>query len=66
MDEGWYVVLRNTPRDLKDIGDASRDDIEARSETFPFLAQNLDDTIANCSSQFQWVREDMDVDDNEN
>ncbi|GMI88464.1 hypothetical protein HRI_002515700 [Hibiscus trionum] len=64
--EDWYVVLRNTPRDLIDIGDGNRDDTEIRSETLPFAAQNLDRTIPSSSSQFQWVREDMDEDFNEN
>ncbi|KAK5811764.1 hypothetical protein PVK06_027132 [Gossypium arboreum] len=30
-DEDWYVVLRNTPRDLFDMGSGSRDDIVERS-----------------------------------
>ncbi|GMI95113.1 hypothetical protein HRI_003180600 [Hibiscus trionum] len=64
--EGWYVVLRNTPRDLIDISEGNRDDIEIRSETLPFAAQNLDRTIPSSSSQFQWVRGDMDEDFNEN
>ncbi|GMJ08890.1 hypothetical protein HRI_004558200 [Hibiscus trionum] len=66
MNKGWYVVLRNTPRDLIDIGDGNSDDIERRSETLPFAAQNLDGTSTSSSSQFQWAREDMDVDFNEN
>ncbi|KAG8473030.1 hypothetical protein CXB51_034950 [Gossypium anomalum] len=44
-DEGWYVVLRNTPRDLFDMGNGSRDDIVERSETLPFPEQNLDENI---------------------
>ncbi|KAG8478767.1 hypothetical protein CXB51_028628 [Gossypium anomalum] len=44
-DEGWYVVLRNTPRDLFDMGNESRDDIVERSETLPFPEQNLDENI---------------------
>ncbi|KAK5825828.1 hypothetical protein PVK06_020696 [Gossypium arboreum] len=44
-DEGWYVVLRNTPRDLFDMGNGSRDDIVERSETLPFPKQNLDENI---------------------
>ncbi|GMI63804.1 hypothetical protein HRI_000049700 [Hibiscus trionum] len=66
MNKGWYVVLRNTPRDLIDIGDGNSDDIERRSKTLPFAAQNLDGTSTSSSSQFQWAREDMDVDFNEN
>ncbi|KAK5842882.1 hypothetical protein PVK06_005298 [Gossypium arboreum] len=45
IDEGWYVVLRNTPRDLFDMGNGSRDDIVERSETFPFPEQNLNENI---------------------
>ncbi|KAK5811839.1 hypothetical protein PVK06_027212 [Gossypium arboreum] len=44
-DEGWYVVLRNTPRDLFDMGNGSRNDIVERSETLPFPEQNLDENI---------------------
>ncbi|KAK5786082.1 hypothetical protein PVK06_040709 [Gossypium arboreum] len=44
-DEGWYVVLRNTPRDLFDMGNGSRYDIVERSETLPFPEQNLDANI---------------------
>ncbi|KAG8493359.1 hypothetical protein CXB51_010946 [Gossypium anomalum] len=44
-DEGWYVVLRNTPRDLFDMGNGSRDDIVERLETLPFPEQNLDENI---------------------
>ncbi|KAK5845195.1 hypothetical protein PVK06_001354 [Gossypium arboreum] len=34
-DEGWYVVLRNTPRDLFDMGNGSRDDCrKIRNITF--------------------------------
>ncbi|KAG8473410.1 hypothetical protein CXB51_035692 [Gossypium anomalum] len=44
-DEGWYVVHRNTPRDLFDMGNGSRDDIVERSETLPFPEQNLDENI---------------------
>ncbi|KAK5838828.1 hypothetical protein PVK06_007568 [Gossypium arboreum] len=44
-DEGWYVVIRNTPRDLFDMGNGSRDDIVERSETLPFPEQNLDENI---------------------
>ncbi|KAH1055160.1 hypothetical protein J1N35_033225 [Gossypium stocksii] len=29
-DEFWYVVLRNTPHDLFDMGNGSRDDIVER------------------------------------
>ncbi|KAK5835776.1 hypothetical protein PVK06_011483 [Gossypium arboreum] len=46
-DEGWYVVLRNTPRDLFDMGNGSRDDILERSKTLPFPEQNLDENIPN-------------------
>ncbi|KAH1106354.1 hypothetical protein J1N35_010122 [Gossypium stocksii] len=42
-DEGWYVVLRNSPRDLFDMGNGSRDDIVERSETLPFPEQNLNE-----------------------
>ncbi|GMJ10411.1 hypothetical protein HRI_004710300 [Hibiscus trionum] len=49
LDKGWSVVLHNTPRDLIDIGDGSRDDIETRSETMPFATQNIDETIS-CSN----------------
>ncbi|KAK5771693.1 hypothetical protein PVK06_047930 [Gossypium arboreum] len=45
IDEGWYVVLRNTPRDLFDMGNGSRDDIVERSETLPFPEQNLNENI---------------------
>ncbi|KAK5824746.1 hypothetical protein PVK06_019530 [Gossypium arboreum] len=61
-DEGWYVVLRNTPRDLFDIGNGSRDDIVERSETFPFLEQNLNENIPSTSTQFQSVHQDVDED----
>ncbi|KAH1129311.1 hypothetical protein J1N35_000689 [Gossypium stocksii] len=44
-DEGWYVVLRNSPRDLFDMGNGSRDDIIERSETLPFPEQNLNENI---------------------
>ncbi|KAK5845466.1 hypothetical protein PVK06_001654 [Gossypium arboreum] len=44
-DEDWYVVLRNTPRDLFDMGNGSRDDIIERSETLPFPEQNLEENI---------------------
>ncbi|KAK5839626.1 hypothetical protein PVK06_008438 [Gossypium arboreum] len=44
-DEDWYVVLRNTPRDLFDMGNGSRDDIIERSETLPFPEQHLDENI---------------------
>ncbi|KAK5845479.1 hypothetical protein PVK06_001668 [Gossypium arboreum] len=45
IDEGWYVVLRNTPRDLFDMGNGSRDDIGERLETLPFPEQDLDENI---------------------
>ncbi|KAG8493283.1 hypothetical protein CXB51_010858 [Gossypium anomalum] len=44
-NESWCVVLRNTPRDLFDVGNGSRDDIVERSETLHFLEQNLDENI---------------------
>ncbi|KAK5771855.1 hypothetical protein PVK06_048106 [Gossypium arboreum] len=53
-DEDWYVVLWNTPRDLFDIGNGSRDDIVERSETLPFPEQNLDENIPSTSTQHQW------------
>ncbi|KAK5777283.1 hypothetical protein PVK06_045250 [Gossypium arboreum] len=58
-DEGWYVVLRNTPRDLFDMGNGSRDDIVERSEKSPFPEQNLDENIpsTNESSGTRRVRE---------
>ncbi|MFQ6624004.1 hypothetical protein Gotur_004038 [Gossypium turneri] len=52
-DEGWYVVLCNTPRDLFDMGNGSRDDIDERLETLPFPEQNLNENIPNTSTQFQ-------------
>ncbi|KAK5811572.1 hypothetical protein PVK06_026918 [Gossypium arboreum] len=52
-DEGWYVVLRNIPRDLFDVGNGSRDDIVERSETLPFPEQNLDENIPSTSTQHQ-------------
>ncbi|KAK5771036.1 hypothetical protein PVK06_047209 [Gossypium arboreum] len=61
-DEGWYVVLRNTPRDLFDMGNGSRDDIVERSETLPFPEQNLNENIPCTSTQHQWVRHDVDED----
>ncbi|KAK5845377.1 hypothetical protein PVK06_001553 [Gossypium arboreum] len=61
-DDGWYVVLRNTPRDLFDMGNGSRDDIVERSETLPFLEQNLNENIPSTSTQFQWVHQDVDED----
>ncbi|KAG8497137.1 hypothetical protein CXB51_008384 [Gossypium anomalum] len=61
-DEGWYVVLRNTPRDLFDMGNGSRDDIVERSETLPFPEQNLDENIPSTSTQYQWVRDDVNED----
>ncbi|KAH1130616.1 hypothetical protein J1N35_001994 [Gossypium stocksii] len=36
IDEDWYIVLYNTPRDLFVMGNRSRDDIDERSETLPF------------------------------
>ncbi|KAK5818373.1 hypothetical protein PVK06_023308 [Gossypium arboreum] len=57
-----YVVLGNTPRDLFDIGNGSRDDIVERSKTLPFLEQNLNENISSTSTQFQWVRQDVDED----
>ncbi|KAG8482791.1 hypothetical protein CXB51_024455 [Gossypium anomalum] len=62
IDEGWYVVLRNTPRDLFDMGNGSRDDIVERSETLPFPKQDLNEDIPSTSTQFQWVRQDVDED----
>ncbi|MFQ6663535.1 hypothetical protein Gotur_031029 [Gossypium turneri] len=44
-DEGWYVVLHNIPRDLFDMGNGSRDDIDDRSETLSFSEQNLNENI---------------------
>ena len=61
-DEGWYVVLRNIPRDLFDMGSGSRDNIDDRSETLSFPEQNLNDNIPSTSAQFQWVRQDTDED----
>ncbi|KAK5833217.1 hypothetical protein PVK06_017035 [Gossypium arboreum] len=61
-DEGWYVVLRNTPRDLFEMGNGSRDDIVERSETLPFPEQNLDENIPSTNTQHQWVRHDVDED----
>ncbi|KAK5835599.1 hypothetical protein PVK06_011292 [Gossypium arboreum] len=61
-DEGWYVVLRNTPRELFDMGNESRDDIVKRLETLPFLKQNLNKNIPITSTQFQWVRQGVDED----
>ncbi len=61
-DEGWYIVLRNIPRDLFDMGSGSRDNIDDRSETLPFPEQNLNDNIPSTSAQFQWVRQDTDED----
>ncbi|KAK5825816.1 hypothetical protein PVK06_020684 [Gossypium arboreum] len=49
INEGWYVVLRNTPRDLFDMGNGSRDDIGERSETLPFPEQDLDENIPSTS-----------------
>ncbi|MFQ6653672.1 hypothetical protein Gotur_024945 [Gossypium turneri] len=48
-DEGWYVVLRNIPRDLFDMGNGSRDGIDDRSETLPFPEQNLNENIPSTS-----------------
>ncbi|KAK5794543.1 hypothetical protein PVK06_035777 [Gossypium arboreum] len=62
IDKGWYVVLRNTPRDLFDMGNGSRDDTGERSETLPFPEQDLDENIPSTSTQFQWVRQDVDED----
>ncbi|KAK5842515.1 hypothetical protein PVK06_004882 [Gossypium arboreum] len=45
IDEGWYVVLRNTPRDLFYMGNGSKDDIVERLETLPFPEQDLDENI---------------------
>ncbi|KAG8480732.1 hypothetical protein CXB51_025390 [Gossypium anomalum] len=61
-NEVWYVVLRNTPRDLFDMGNGSRDDIVERSETLPFPEQNLDENIPSTSTQYQWVRDDVNED----
>ncbi|KAH1073404.1 hypothetical protein J1N35_025732 [Gossypium stocksii] len=41
IDEGWYVVLRNTPRDLFDMGNGSKDDIDKRSKTLHFFRTKL-------------------------
>ncbi|KAK5824570.1 hypothetical protein PVK06_019350 [Gossypium arboreum] len=57
IDEGWYVVLRNTPRDLFDMGNGSRDDIGERSETLSFPEQDLDENIPSTITQFQWAPE---------
>ncbi|KAK5811971.1 hypothetical protein PVK06_027364 [Gossypium arboreum] len=56
IDEGWYVVLRNTPRDLFDMGNGSRDDIVERSETFPFPEQNLNENIPSITENGQTSR----------
>ncbi|KAK5839821.1 hypothetical protein PVK06_008661 [Gossypium arboreum] len=45
IDEGWYVVLRNTPRNLFDMGNGNRDDIVERSKTLHFPEQNLNENI---------------------
>ncbi|MFQ6654564.1 hypothetical protein Gotur_025489 [Gossypium turneri] len=45
IDEGWYVVLCKIRRDLSDMGNGSRDDIDKRSETLPFPEQNLNENI---------------------
>ncbi|KAG8474510.1 hypothetical protein CXB51_031169 [Gossypium anomalum] len=45
IDEGLYVLLRNTPRELFDMGNGSRDDIVERSQTLPFPEQNLNENI---------------------
>ncbi|KAK5819509.1 hypothetical protein PVK06_024513 [Gossypium arboreum] len=60
-DEGWYVVLQNTPRDLFNMGNGSRDDIIERSEALHFPEQNLDKNIPSTST-YQWVRHDVDED----
>ncbi|KAK5840065.1 hypothetical protein PVK06_008933 [Gossypium arboreum] len=62
IDEGWYVVLRNTSRDLFDMGNGSKDDIDERLETLPFPEQNLNENIPSTSTQFQWVCQDVDED----
>ncbi|KAH1057574.1 hypothetical protein J1N35_035639 [Gossypium stocksii] len=45
INEGWYVVLRKTLRDLFDMGNGSRDDIVERSETLTSPEQNLHENI---------------------
>ncbi|KAK5842833.1 hypothetical protein PVK06_005244 [Gossypium arboreum] len=52
----------NTPRDLFDMDNGSRDDIVEGSETLPFLEQNLDENIPSTSTQHQWVQHDVDED----
>ncbi|KAK5770843.1 hypothetical protein PVK06_047000 [Gossypium arboreum] len=59
IDEGWYVILWNTPRDLFDMGNGSRDDIIERLKTLSFPEQNLDENIPSTSTQHQWVRHDV-------
>ncbi|KAK5835986.1 hypothetical protein PVK06_011718 [Gossypium arboreum] len=44
-NEDWYVVLRNTPRNLFNMGNGSRNDIDERPKTFSFPEQNLHETI---------------------
>ena len=44
------------------MGNGSRDDIGERSETLPFPEQDLDENIPSTSTQFQWVRQDVDED----
>ncbi|KAK5846205.1 hypothetical protein PVK06_002480 [Gossypium arboreum] len=47
---------------LFDMGNGSRDDIDERSETLSFPEQNLNENISSTSTQFQWVRQDVDED----
>ncbi|KAK5836932.1 hypothetical protein PVK06_012738 [Gossypium arboreum] len=61
-DEGWHIVLSNTLRDMFDMGNGSRDDIDERSKTLPFSEKNLNETIPCTSTQFQLVRQDVDKD----
>ncbi|KAK5811594.1 hypothetical protein PVK06_026942 [Gossypium arboreum] len=44
------------------MGNGSRDDIVERLETLPFSEQNLNENILSTSTQFQWVRQDVDED----
>ncbi|KAK5833495.1 hypothetical protein PVK06_017336 [Gossypium arboreum] len=61
-NEDWYVVLSNTPGDLFDMGNGNRYDIDEKSETLSFLEQNLNENIPSTSTQFQWVRQDVEED----
>ncbi|KAH1031509.1 hypothetical protein J1N35_043683 [Gossypium stocksii] len=41
------------------MGNGSKDEIDERLKTLHFQEQNLNETIPSSSTQFQWVRQDV-------